>query len=133
MVLADLPAPRFGTYPVYTVIAEKLHAIVLLGMTNSRMKDYLDLSVLLAREQLDAAVLAKALQATFERRGTALPAEVPVGLTDEFAADTTRRALWQAYVRKNGLDFEPLGAMVQRLRVALMPVLAQARQRSSLA
>jgi len=133
VLLADLPAPRLRTYPVYTVIAEKLHAIVLLGMTNSRMKDYLDLSVLLAREQLDAAVLAKALQATFERRGTTLPAEVPVGLTDEFAADTTRRALWQAYVRKNRLDFEPLTAMVQRLRVALVPVLARARQPSSMA
>lgn len=81
VLLPDLPVPRLRTYPVYTVIAEKLHAIVLLGMTNSRMKDYLDLSVLLARERVDAAVLAKAVKATFERRGTALPAEVPVGRT----------------------------------------------------
>jgi hypothetical protein len=42
-LLADFPAPRLRTYPVYTVVAEKLHAIVLLGMTNSRLKDYLDL------------------------------------------------------------------------------------------
>lgn len=133
VLLPDLPAPRLRTYPVYTVIAEKLHAIVLLGMTNSRMKDYLDLSVLLAREKLDAAVLAMAMKATFDRRGTALPAEVPVGLTDEFALDATRRALWQAYARKNGLDLEPLVDMVQRLRVALVPILAQARQPSSIA
>jgi predicted nucleotidyltransferase component of viral defense system len=42
VLLGDLPAPRLRTYPVYTVVAEKLHAIALLGMTNSRMKDYLD-------------------------------------------------------------------------------------------
>ena len=43
VLIADLPAPRLRTYPVYTVISEKLHAIALLGMTNSRLKDYLDL------------------------------------------------------------------------------------------
>lgn len=48
VMLADLPAPRLRTYLVYTVIAEKLHAIVLLGITSSWMKDYLDLSVQLA-------------------------------------------------------------------------------------
>lgn len=40
VLLDDLPAPRLRTYPTYTVVAEKLHAIALLGMTNSRLKDY---------------------------------------------------------------------------------------------
>jgi len=39
VLLADLPAPRLLTYPVYTVVAEKLHAIALLGMTNCRWGD----------------------------------------------------------------------------------------------
>lgn len=34
VLLAELPAPQLRVYPVYTVIAEKLHAIVLLGMAN---------------------------------------------------------------------------------------------------
>jgi hypothetical protein len=42
-LIEDLPAPRLRTYPVYTVVSEKLHAIALLGMTNSRVKDYFDL------------------------------------------------------------------------------------------
>lgn len=50
VLLDDFPAPTLQTYPVYTVIVEKLHAIALLGMTNSRLKDYLDLWVLLERE-----------------------------------------------------------------------------------
>jgi hypothetical protein len=73
MLLDDLPAPHLRTYPVCTVVAEKLHAIALLGMTNSRLKDYLDLSVLLERETLDIDLLAQAIKATFERRGMAVP------------------------------------------------------------
>lgn len=100
VLLDDLAAPRLRTYPVYTVIAEKLHAIALLGMTNSRMKDYFDLHVLMQHEALDGALLAQAIKATFDRRGMSLPATTPVGLTDEFAHDQTRQNLWQAFARK---------------------------------
>jgi predicted nucleotidyltransferase component of viral defense system len=126
VLLDDLPAPHLRTYPVYTVIAEKLHAIALLGMTNSRMKDYLDLSVLLERETLDIDVLTQATKATFERRGMGVPTELPVGLTDEFAHDPSRQALWQAFLRKNDLAPEPLTAIVDRLRAALEPALNRA-------
>lgn len=126
MLLADLPAPRLRTYPVYTVVAEKRHAIALLGMTNSRMKDYLDLFVLLHRESLDTDLLAQALKATFERRGMAVPAELPVGLMDEFAHDPSRQSLWQVFVKKNELALEPLPSIVDRLRVALGAALNRA-------
>lgn len=126
VLLDDPPAPHLRTYPVYTVIAEKLHAIALLGMTNSRMKDYLDLSVLLERETLDIDVLIRATKATFERRGTIVPTELPIGLTDEFAHDPSRQVLWQAFLRKNGLAAEPLGAVVTRLREAFGSVLNRA-------
>lgn len=126
VLLDDLPAPRLRAYPTYTVIAEKLHAIALLGMTNSRVKDYFDLSVLLEREILDADLLAQAIKATFERRGMAVPIELPVGLTDEFAHDASRQVLWQSFVKKNELDPEPLAAIVGRLRLALEPALNRA-------
>jgi predicted nucleotidyltransferase component of viral defense system len=126
VLLADLPAPRLRIYPVYTVVAEKVHAIALLGMTNSRMKDYFDLAVLVDREALDTDVLAGALKATFERRGMAIPVELPVGLTDEFAYDPSRQALWQAFIRKNELALDPLPAIVDRLRVALGAALNRA-------
>ena len=90
VLLEEMPAPRLRAYPTYTVIAEKLHAIALLGMTNSRLKDYFDLSVLLERETLDTDLLAQAIKATFERRGMAVPDALPVGLTDEFAHDASR-------------------------------------------
>ena len=126
VLLADLPAPHLRTYPVYTVVAEKLHAIALLGMTNSRLKDYLDLAVLVERETLDTDLLAQAIKTTFERRGMAVPADLPVGLTDEFAHDLSRQALWQAFIKKNGLSPDSLVAIVDRLRTALEPALNRA-------
>ena len=85
VLLDDLPAPRLRAYPTYTVIAEKLHAIAQLGMTNSRLKDYFDLSVLLERETLDTDLLAQAIKATFEPLFISVPDTVPIVLTDEFA------------------------------------------------
>lgn len=126
VLLDDLPAPRLRAYPTYTVIAEKLHAIALLGMTNSRLKDYFDLSVLLERETLDTDLLARAIKATFERRGMSVPNAVPIGLTDEFAHDSSRQSLWLAFLKKNELLPEPLPAIVDRLRSALAPALNRA-------
>ena len=123
VLLADFAAPRLRTYPVYTVIAEKLHAMVLLGMTNSRLKDYLDLSVLLEREALNPATLAAAIAATFTRRGTALPTVLPIGLSDEFANDQSRQALWAAFLKKNALPAVPLTSVVTMLRTTLQSAL----------
>lgn len=127
VLLDNMPAPRLRAYPPYTVIAEKLHAIALLGMTNTRLKDYFDLSVLLEKETLDTDLLAQAIKATFERRGTtvrhALQGGMLPGLTDEFAQDASRQALWLAFLKKNELPPEPLPIIVGRLSVALAPAL----------
>ena len=126
VLLADFPAPQLRTYPVYTVIAEKLHAIALLGMTNTRLKDYLDLTVLLEREALDPSTLARAIAATFTRRGMAVPTQLPIGLSDEFATDATRQALWRAFLKKNALPVTPLSETVLALRTYLHPAIEQA-------
>ncbi|MFB9068980.1 hypothetical protein [Pseudofulvimonas gallinarii] len=56
----------------------------------------------------------------------AVPAGLPVGLTDEFAHDPSRQALWQAFIKKNELALEPLPTIVDRLRVALGAALNRA-------
>ena len=126
VLIEDFPAPRLRTYPVYTVVSEKLHAIALLGMTNSRVKDYLDLWIMLDRESLNMNTLAQAISATFTRRGIAVPAELPIGLSDEFSADPSRQALWAAFVKKNDLAMIPLADVVARIRSALEPAIGLA-------
>lgn len=66
------------TYPRETVIAEKLDAMVTLGITNSRLKDFFDLHVGDTHFTFDGEVLADTIGATFERRGTGLPVTPPV-------------------------------------------------------
>lgn len=99
VLLADLPAPRLRAYPRYTVIAEKFHAIVILGMANSRMKDFFDLWVLTQHSQLEASILRQAIAATFERRATALPAATPIGMSNEFSSDASKQIQWRAFTR----------------------------------
>lgn len=116
VLLDDLPAPRLRAYPKYTVVAEKLHAICLLGMTNSRMKDYFDLWVLLTEEDLAPDELRRAVEATFARRRLAMPADLPIGLSDAFAQDPIKQRQWAAFFKKNGLAPRELAEVVARLR-----------------
>lgn len=116
-LLDDMPPPKLRVYPIYTVIAEKLHAIVLLGMTNTRLKDYFDLQVLLDREEIDIHILTEAISATFVRRGMPIPTELPIGLSDEFAKDPTRQKLWDAFLKKNDIKSMPLTTTVNQLKL----------------
>jgi hypothetical protein len=126
VLLEDLNPPRLGAYPVYTVIAEKLQAIVSLGMVNSRLKDYFDLQVLLEREQLDELVLAEAVRRTFAVRSTPLPQQVPMGLSSEFGEDLGKQNQWRAFLRRNEVAEVPLPQVVALIREALMPTLLEA-------
>lgn len=116
VMLEDMPAPELRVYPQYTVIAEKFEAIVSLGMANSRMKDYFDLWVLLRNADLEPSILEQAVQATLTRRGTVMPTGIPVGLSDQFASDKSRVALWDAFVGRNKLNAESLAETVIYLR-----------------
>lgn len=115
-LIDDLPAPKLHTYPIYTVVAEKFHAIALLGMANSRLKDYFDLYVIFSRENLNIKTLTQAVNATFTRRGMDVPSAMPRGLTEEFANDASRQSIWAAFLRKNGLTVAPLQEIVAKLR-----------------
>lgn len=102
--LLDFPAPRLRAYPRETVVAEKVEAMVKLGLANSRMKDFYDLAVLARRFPFDGTQLASAIRATFERRGTPLPEHTPTALGPEFAADPGKRAQWSGFKRKSAID-----------------------------
>ena len=121
VLLKDLTAPTLRVYPVYTVIAEKYHAMTILGLANSRMKDFFDIATIAQRTDLDGATLAQAIGATFARRGTALPAQPPVALTTDFGADTAKQRQWQAFLSKSHLDAGALTETVDLLRTLLWP------------
>ena len=122
-ILSDMPEPHLRVYPRYTVVAEKLEALVSLGMLNSRMKDYFDLWILANHSDFDRVVLTRAIRATFERRQTGIPNGISIGLADEFVNDPQKERQWLAFLRKNALNQVPLRAVVDDLNVLLLPVL----------
>jgi hypothetical protein len=132
-LLEDLAAPSLRAYPVYTVIAEKLHAMVVLGMNNSRMKDFFDLAVIARTSELDGSTLVEAIRATFARRGTPLPASVPIALTAEFSSNPIKAKQWEAFVKKSGLEAASLEQMVDALAVLLAPAIAACSRSSGFA
>lgn len=99
--LLDAPKPKLLTYPRESVVAEKFESMVNLGLANSRMKDFHDLRSLSRDFSFDGASLSEAVRNTFERRGTALPQQVPLMLTAEFFKDTDKKKQWAAFVNKN--------------------------------
>lgn len=126
--LLGMESPKLRAYPRETVVAEKVEAMVKLGLTNSRMKDFYDLLVLSRTFPFDGAKVSAAIAATFTRRGTAIPAEPPVALTEAFAGDDSKRKQWQAFVRRSGLEERvgELGEVVTELSGFLLPLLSAA-------
>jgi nucleotidyltransferase AbiEii toxin of type IV toxin-antitoxin system len=124
--LLGFPAPKLRAYPKETVVAEKFEAMVSLGITNSRMKDFYDLWMIARDFEFDGEILSKAIQATFRRRGTNIPTELPVALAGEFAADRTKQTQWRAFIGKGKLlvAAPSLEAAIRLLRDFLWTIVA---------
>ena len=113
----DFPAPIMKIYPVYTVIAEKFHAMVALGLFNSRIKDFYDIWMIaihglqegdfllggdaLDGTALDGTLLVSAIRSTFNRRNTVMSTEMLSVFTAEFMQDTNKHKQWNAFLNKN--------------------------------
>jgi len=125
--LLDHTSPRVLVYPREAVVAEKLEAMVSLGVTNSRMKDFYDVRHLAWSSTFDGVMLVRSIRATFERRGLAIPDDAPLVLTPKFLVAPERETQWRAFLRKGRLG-APVDAsvLVEDLRAFLLPVLAAA-------
>ena len=131
-VLLNMPAPRLRGYARETVVAEKFQAMVELGKTNSRMKDYYDLWIIGQTFETDWLRLAQAISATFARRGTTIPKEIPDGLSPTFANDPVKCELWEKFKQSLETDPGPLDDIVAALVTYLMPAAKTARDRTRL-
>lgn len=97
-VLLDMDVPEIYAYSIYSVISEKFEAIVSLGDTNSRYKDFYDIYILATRHQLDGEKLKEAIRETFEHRGTDLD-DIAV-FEDGFVEKELHQSRWKAFLKK---------------------------------
>lgn len=121
--LLDLPQPRLKAYRPETSIAEKFHAMVVLGEKNSRMRDFFDIRTLAGHEPFEGERLARAIRLTFERRATAVPAK-PLALTPAFAKIEGKEVQWSGFLRRYGLPPEDFTRVIEQVASFLQPVVA---------
>lgn len=121
--LEDLPTPKLKVYPVYTVIAEKFHAMIVLGKANSRMKDFYDLLTIAQTMSLTLGELQQAIKATFDRRGLTIADSSLIIFTDMFKNDEDKNKQWNAFKRKNGLSLtDDFAESIDKIQRFLEPV-----------
>lgn len=125
--ILQMPAPNLRAYPPETVIAEKLEAMVSLGVATTRIKDFFDVWAISQSFDFDGPMLTAALRATFNRRGTIIPASEPVALSDRFAGDADKQRLWAAFARDR-IDAtaapQNLTGLITEIRAFTAPLLA---------
>jgi len=113
-VLLDFPAPTLRAYPIYTVVAEKLEAMIYLGEPNSRMKDFFDVWFLSQRFEFSGEILTEAIHSTFARRKTPISQELPAAFSDSFAA--MKELQWNSFLKRNGLVQAPFAEVLKSLQ-----------------
>ncbi|NIM12132.1 MAG: nucleotidyl transferase AbiEii/AbiGii toxin family protein [Candidatus Aminicenantes bacterium] len=128
--MLDFPAPRLYAYTKYTVVAEKFQAMVVLGMANSRMKDFYDIWMMSQKFDFSGSILCDSIHSTFKRRSINIPTDIPFALTDSFFEDSVKKIQWKAFVRKKKINMDnvELSDIVSAIKEFLMPPLTALQQ-----
>lgn len=125
-LLPGLPQANILMYPPETVIAEKFEAMIRFGEANGRIKDFYDIWVTARTFPFELANVVEAVGGTLRRRETAFPSEIPLGLTDAFAAIAEERGLWSGFLRRTppALASPPFPDLQSELRAFFGPIIA---------
>jgi hypothetical protein len=103
--------------------------MVLLGIANSRMKDFFDIWILARSFSLEGPRPAEAVRSTFDRRNTPLPNTPPVALTEQFSLDPMKQQQWKAFTSRLGLTTnDTLDSVVKVVRDLIWPVVEATRE-----
>lgn len=88
------------TYPIETVLAEKLETVISRSITNTRMRDFYDIHILLKSQNINADILALALERTAKKRGNFNLLENAESVLKIVKSDEDMKRLWKIYQKK---------------------------------
>ena len=88
------------TYPIETVLAEKLETVISRSITNTRMRDFYDIHILLKSQNINADILALALERTAKKRGNFSLLENAESVLKIIKSDEDMKRLWNIYQKK---------------------------------
>lgn len=118
--LLDDASPEIYAYSIYSTIAEKMEAIISLGVANSRYKDFYDLCSISEREDLDGQILQKALAETFENRHTGYGSIA--AFEPGFADDESRKQRWRGFLKnKNATSLRSFADIIEDIKRLMLP------------
>lgn len=120
--------PRILASSAESVLAEKLHAATVLGVTNGRAKDFFDLFQASQRDTFQAHQLRLAFEATFRQRGTTL-LEATCIFDPSFWADIGLQSSWTRFLANTQLAApNEFGKVLAEIQAFLEPVLLDTAQ-----
>lgn len=106
--MLGLPQPQLMGYTPESMIAEKVHTMIVMGELNSRIKDYFDVWFLSRQFEFDGHKLLEAVTRTFTNRNVdnAL-LDSSIIFTASFKDDQAKNTQWQSFIANNKLDIAP--------------------------
>ena len=123
-----MPRPNLillQAYTLETVIAEKFHAMVVLGETNGRMKDFYDVFKFLEQQSYSNKVLQQAIVDTFRARQTIYTSDI-ILFTEQFIQNDALLIRWDNFlISINLANFNSFSTVVQRIVDVLQPMYEQ--------
>ena len=115
-LIDTVPQAEIKAYSLETVVAEKFHAMIVLSLANSRMKDFFDVYRILVTDKVDDEILPEAIRFTFANRGTGYRENHPL-FTEEFFASKDRQSFWKGFLQKikysEIIEFQTVGLLIK--------------------
>ena len=118
IILEEYTQFLISGYTLETLIAEKLNALYVLGLENTRMKDYYDLYILLESIPFNQLDLFNAIVATFNKRNTKIESNSLLYLLNDNALfDSFKR-----FCKKMSVTHIPFSKISKRLIQGFLPI-----------
>lgn len=120
--ILKMPAPQMYGYPKETVVAEKFHTLIHHGSATSRRKDFYDLWFISQQFDFDGSLLQQAIISTFGHRGTSIPKDIPLVLSNNYAMENEQN--WKAFLNTfspEDLELKDFSKVITELRNFLLP------------
>ena len=122
--LLDFPSPKLQGYTPETVIAEKLDAMVKLGLANSRMKDFYDIWKIVNQFQISPEKIAPIIREVFQNRKTTVR-EIPKAFSEAFYNTPKNLERWDSFLKGIGQDSIPLQKIIFEIKDFFLPILLE--------
>lgn len=122
--LLDFPSPELQGYTPETMIAEKLDAMVKLGLANSRMKDFYDIWTIVNQFQIKPEKIAPVIREVFQNRKTVVR-EIPKAFSEAFYNTPKTLERWDAFLKGIGHGPVPLEKIIFEIRDFFVPILTE--------